>query len=124
MAAGRLCNAQLRVYRPRDHAQLTRLLQRGRAPRPALVVTDGVFSMDGDLAPLPELDREAEQAGATVVVDDAHGTGVTGATARGLVEHFGLENPHLVQMGTLSRRLRSLGRFVPGSRALIEFLAN
>src|SRR6266852_3970320 len=94
--ACRLCDAPLRVYRHRDHAQLTRLLQRGRAPRPALVVTDGVFSMDGDLAPLPELDKAAEQAGATVVVDDAHGTGVMGATGRGTVEHFGLEGRPLV----------------------------
>src|SRR2546426_908395 len=62
--ACRLCDAPLRVYRHRDHAQLTRLLQRKRAPHPALVVTDGVFSMDGDLAPLPELDKAAEQTGA------------------------------------------------------------
>ena len=81
--ACRLCDAPLRVYRHRDYAQLTRLLQRQRAPRSALVVTDGVFSMDGDLAPLPELDKAAEQTGATVVVDDAHGTVVMGATGRG-----------------------------------------
>src|SRR5439155_599840 len=76
--ACRLCDAPLRVYRHRDHAQLTRLLQRGRAPHPALVVTDGVFSMDGDLAPLPELDKVGEQAGVRVVVDDADGTGGRG----------------------------------------------
>src|SRR2546422_8869836 len=122
--ACRLCDAPLRVYRHRDHAQLTRLLQRGRAPRPALVVTDGVFSMDGDLAPLPELDKVAEQAGATVVVDDAHGTGVMGATGRGTVEHFGLEGQPLVQMGTLSKALGGLGGFVAGSRDLIEYLVN
>ena len=119
-----LCDAPLRVYRHRDHAQLTRLLRRGRAPRPALVVTDGVFSMDGDLAPLPELDKVAEQAGATVVVDDAHGTGVMGATGRGTVEHFGLEGQPLVQMGTLSKALGGLGGFVAGSRDLIEYLVN
>jgi len=122
--ACRLCDAPLRVYRHRDHAQLTRLLQRGRAPRPALVVTDGVFSMDGDLAPLPELDKVAEHAGATVVVDDAHGTGVMGATGRGTVEHFGLEGRPLVQMGTLSKALGGLGGFVAGSRDLIEYLVN
>src|SRR5713226_5109483 len=122
--ACRLCDAPLRVYRHRDHAQLTRLLQRGRAPRPALVVTDGVFSMDGDLAPLPELDKAEEQAGATVVVDDAHGTGVMGATGRGTVEHFGLEGRPLVQMGTLSKALGGLGGFVAGSRDLIEYLVN
>jgi 8-amino-7-oxononanoate synthase len=122
--ACRLCDVPLRVYRHRDHAQLTRLLQRGRAPRPALVVTDGVFSMDGDLAPLPELDKVAEQAGATVVVDDAHGTGVMGATGRGTMEHFGLEDRPLVQMGTLSKALGGLGGFVAGSRDLIEYLVN
>jgi 8-amino-7-oxononanoate synthase len=122
--ACRLCDAPLRVYRHRDHAQLTRLLQRGQAPRHALVVTDGVFSMDGDLAPLPELDKVAEQAGATVVVDDAHGTGVMGATGRGTVEHFGLEGRSLVQMGTLSKALGGLGGFVAGSRDLIEYLVN
>ena len=122
--ACRLCDAPLRVYRHRDHAQLTRLLQRGRAPRPALVVTDGVFSMDGDLAPLPELDKVAEHVGATVVVDDAHGTGVMGATGRGTVEHFGLEGQPLVQMGTLSKALGGLGGFVAGSRDLIEYLVN
>jgi len=122
--ACRLCDAPLRVYRHRNHAQLTRLLQRQRAPRPALVVTDGVFSMDGDLAPLPELDKAAEQAGATVVVDDAHGTGVMGATGRGTVEHFGLEGRPLAQMGTLSKALGGLGGFVAGSRDLIEYLVN
>src|SRR3989475_2488692 len=122
--ACRLCDAPLRVYRHRDHAQLTRLLQRKRAPHPALVVTDGVFSMDGDLAPLPELDKVAEQAGVTVVVDDAHGTGVMGATGRGTVEHFGLEGQPLVQMGTLSKALGRLGGFVAGSRDLIEYLVN
>src|SRR5436305_1033999 len=83
-------------------------------------VTDGVFSMDGDLAPLPELDMGGEHAGATVVVDDAHGTGVMGATGRGTVEHFGLEGRPLVQMGTLSKALGGLGGFVAGPRDLIE----
>jgi 8-amino-7-oxononanoate synthase len=122
--ACRLCDAPLRVYRHRDHAQVARLLQRGRTPRPALVVTEGVFSMDGDLAPLPELDKVAEQAGATVVVDDAHGTGVMGATGRGTVEHFELEGRPFVQMGTLSKALGGLGGFVAGSRDLIEYLVN
>src|SRR5207249_5565992 len=122
--ACRLCDAPLRVYRHRDYAQLTRLLQRQRAPRSALVVTDGVFSMDGDLAPLPELDMAGEHAGATVVVDDAHGTGVMGATGRGTVEHFGLEGRPLVQMGTLSKALGGLGGFVAGPRDLIEYLGH
>src|SRR2546430_2504805 len=122
--ACRLCDAPLRVYRHPDHAQLTGLLRRGRAPRPALVVTDGVFSMDGDLAPLPELAKAAEHAGATLAADDAHGTGVMGATGRGTVEHFGLDGRPLVQMGTLSKALGGLGGFVAGPRDPIGDLVN
>src|SRR3989442_3770894 len=122
--ACRLCDAPLRVYRHRDYAQLTRLLQRQRAPRSALVVTDGVFSMDGDLAPLPELDIAAAHAGATVVVDDAHGTGVMGATGRGTVEQFGLEGRPPAQMGTLTKPLAGLGGVVAGPRDLIEYLGD
>src|SRR5256886_17226792 len=80
--------------------------------------------MDGDLAPLRELAKAAEHAGGTVVVDDAHGTGVMGATGRGTVEHFGLEGRPLVQMGTLSKALGGLGGFIAGSRDLIEYLVN
>jgi glycine C-acetyltransferase/8-amino-7-oxononanoate synthase len=122
--ACRLCKASLRVYRHRDHAHLARLLTRGHARRSALVVTDGVFSMDGDLAPLPELFKATRQAEATLVVDDAHGTGVMGPEGRGTVEHFGLEGAPIVQMGTLSKALGGLGGFVAGARDLIEYLVN
>jgi len=122
--ACRLSNVPLRVYRHRDHAHLARLLQQGRSPRSALIITDGVFSMDGDLAPLPELCQAAEQAGATVIVDDAHGTGVMGPDGRGTVEHYGLEGRALVQMGTLSKALGGMGGFVAGSRDVIEYLVN
>jgi len=122
--AARLCTIPLRVYRHRDHAHLAGLLQRRRPPRPALVITDGVFSMDGDLAPLPELCEAAEQSGAILVVDDAHGTGVMGTTGRGTVEHYGLEGRALVQMGTLSKGLGGMGGFVAGSRDVIEYLVN
>jgi 8-amino-7-oxononanoate synthase len=122
--ACRLCEASLRVYRHRDHAHLARLLQQRHPPRPALIVTDGVFSMDGDLAPLPELCKTAEQSGATLVVDDAHGTGVMGTDGRGTVEHYGLEGRAIVQMGTLSKALGGMGGFVAGSRDLIEYLVN
>jgi glycine C-acetyltransferase/8-amino-7-oxononanoate synthase len=122
--ACRLCEVSLRVYRHRDHTHLARLLQRGTAQRSALVVTDGVFSMDGDLAPLPELHKATLQADATLVVDDAHGTGVMGPEGRGTVEHFGMERASLVQMGTLSKALGGMGGFVAGSRDLIEYLVN
>jgi glycine C-acetyltransferase/8-amino-7-oxononanoate synthase len=122
--ACRLCEASLRVYRHKDHTHLARLLQQGRPSRPALIITDGVFSMDGDLAPLPELCEAAEQAGATLVVDDAHGTGVMGTDGRGTVEHYGVEGRAIVQMGTLSKALGGMGGFVAGSRDLIEYLVN
>lgn len=120
--ACRLCEIPLRIYRHRDYMQLSRLLQKGHAS--ALVVTDGVFSMDGDVAPLPDLYKAVEQSVATLVVDDAHGTGVMGHTGRGTVEHWGLEGLPIVQMGTLSKALGGLGGFVAGSRDLIEYLVN
>jgi glycine C-acetyltransferase/8-amino-7-oxononanoate synthase len=122
--ACRLCASTLRIYRHRDASQLSGLLRRGRAAGPALVVTDGVFSMDGDLAPLPELLKAAEETGAMVMVDDAHGTGVMGPDGRGTVEHFGLDGLPIIQMGTLSKALGSLGGFIAGPRDLIEYVVN
>ena len=122
--ACRLCSATLKVYRHRDVRQLRRLLLRSDSPQPAVVVTDGVFSMDGDLAPLPELLKATDQAGAALIVDDAHGTGVMGPEGRGTVEHFGLEGRSIIQMGTLSKALGGFGGFVAGSRDLIEYLVN
>ncbi len=122
--ACRLCTAPLRVYRHRDTAQLAGLLRRGGPSRRALIATDGIFSMDGDLAPLPELLQASEKDGSVLVVDDAHGTGVMGKEGRGTVEHFGLEGRPIVQMGTLSKALGGLGGFVVGPRDLIEYLVN
>ncbi|HEV8715142.1 MAG TPA: 8-amino-7-oxononanoate synthase [Candidatus Binatia bacterium] len=120
--ACRLCEIPLRIYRHRDHMYLSRLLQKGHAS--ALVVTEGVFSMDGDVAPLPDLYKAVEHSASTLVVDDAHGTGIMGKTGRGTVEHWGLEGRPIVQMGTLSKALGGLGGFVAGSRDLIDYLVN
>jgi len=118
----KLAGAKLRVYPHADTAALERLL--AKADGPKLIATDGVFSMDGDLAPLPELVRLADAHGATLVVDDAHGTGVL-AGGRGSVHHFGLEGAEcLVQMGTLGKGLGCYGAFVAGSRDLIDYLVN
>jgi 7-keto-8-aminopelargonate synthetase-like enzyme len=90
-----------------------------------LIVTDGVFSMEGDLAPLPQLLELAQRHEARLLVDDAHATGVVGPTGRGTSEHFQL--PHderLIQMGTLSKALGVFGGFVTGSRSLISYLQN
>ena len=92
--------------------------------RRRLIVTDGVFSMDGDIAPLPELTRLAEQYGAMLMVDDAHATGVLGRGGKGTVEHFKLEGRVHIQMGTLGKALGSFGAYAAGSRALIDYLIN
>jgi glycine C-acetyltransferase/8-amino-7-oxononanoate synthase len=121
----RLSRATFKIYRHKDIDQLHRLLGRTAPGRPTLIVTDGVFSMDGDLAPLPELLALAHRYGALLVVDDAHGTGVMGAAGRGTCEHFGL--PHddrLIHMGTLSKALGGFGAFVAGPSSLIAYLQN
>jgi 7-keto-8-aminopelargonate synthetase-like enzyme len=92
--------------------------------RRILIVTDGVFSMDGDLAPLHELVFLAEKYNALLMVDDAHATGVIGETGKGTAEHFGLTNRIPVQMGTLSKALGSFGAYVAGNRDLIDYLVN
>lgn len=89
--ACRLSQADFRVFHHGDCHHVESLLRRRTTDRPTLIITEGVFSMDGDLAPLPDLVSLAERYGATVYVDDAHGTGIMGATGRGTVEHFGLE---------------------------------
>jgi glycine C-acetyltransferase/8-amino-7-oxononanoate synthase len=119
----RFSKTQLRIFRHRDASQLRTLLESKRKEA-ALILTDGVFSMDGDLAPLPALLNIAESTCAQLVVDDAHGTGVMGHDGRGTAEHFGLTSASLIQMGTLSKALGAFGGFVAGSRDLITYLVN
>jgi 8-amino-7-oxononanoate synthase len=120
--AARLAGARLLRYAHGDAQALAqRLTDSGGAG--GLVVTDGVFSMDGDLAPLPRLAAVARDAGATLVVDDAHGIGVLGARGRGTLEHYGLGSDDVpVLVGTLGKALGTFGAFVAGSEALIETL--
>ncbi|MER3424493.1 MAG: 8-amino-7-oxononanoate synthase, partial [Nitrospiraceae bacterium] len=120
----RLSGADLRIFRHRDLSQLGRLLARRPARRATLIVTDGVFSMDGDLAPLPELLDLAEQYEARVLIDDAHGTGVMGLHGRGILEHFNVENRLPFHMGTLSKALGTSGAYVAGPATLIQYLVN
>ncbi|MBF0380084.1 MAG: aminotransferase class I/II-fold pyridoxal phosphate-dependent enzyme [Magnetococcales bacterium] len=87
-----------------------------------LIVSDGVFSMDGDLAPLPELTTLANRYQATVMIDDAHGTGVFGENGRGVAEHFGVEKDISIHMGTLSKAVGAMGGFVATDRKVIDFL--
>lgn len=120
----RLSGAKLRVYRHRELDRLERELKKSAGYRRRWIVTDGVFSMDGDLAPLPAICDLAEAFDAGVIVDEAHGTGVFGETGRGVCEHFGVEDRVDVRIGTLSKAIGCLGGFVAGSRDLVEFLWN
>ena len=120
----RLSQATKQIYRHCDVEHLESLLAQSMKFRHRLIVTDGVFSMDGDIAPLPEICGLAERYDATVMVDDAHSLGVLGGTGAGTVEHFGLENRGVIQMGTLSKAIGGLGGYVAGSTALIDFLIN
>jgi 8-amino-7-oxononanoate synthase len=120
----RLSGADLRVYRHRDLNHLESLLKRTTSGRPLLIVTDGLFSMDGDLAPLPEIATLAERFGATLYVDDAHGTGVMGQSGRGTLEHFGVESRISFHMGTLGKALGSSGAYIAGPTDMIQYLIN
>ena len=126
----RLSKAPRKVYPHADVAALREILREARETgRPGggewrliLVVTDGVFSMDGDIAPLPGIVEAAEAFGAAVMVDDAHASGVLGRNGRGSVDHFGLHGRVAIQVGTLSKAVGSLGGYVAGSLALREIL--
>ena len=120
----RLSRAEVMVYRHRDAGHLEVLLKKSLNARRKLIVTDGVFSMDGDIAPLPDLVYLSEKYGAILMVDDAHGTGVLGRTGRGTVEHFGLSGRVHIQMGTLGKAFGSFGAYAAGSRDLINYLIN
>ncbi|MEQ1656059.1 MAG: 8-amino-7-oxononanoate synthase [Nitrospira sp.] len=120
----RLSRADLRVYRHRDLNHLESLFKRTPPGRPTLIVTDGLFSMDGDLAPLPELATLAERFGAMLYVDDAHGTGVMGQSGRGTLEHFGVEGRIPFHMGTLGKALGSSGAYLAGPTDMIQYLVN
>jgi len=120
----RLSAADFRVYRHNDTGHLQSLLAKRRRARRTLIVTDGLFSMDGDLAPLPELSRLARAYEADLYIDDAHGTGVMGPHGRGTAEHFGLDTQIPFQMGTLGKAFGSSGAYLTGSSTLIRYLIN
>ncbi|TFW00800.1 8-amino-7-oxononanoate synthase [Oxalobacteraceae bacterium OM1] len=117
----RLSRSNVRIYPHRDIAALERLLAASTA-KDKVVVTDSVFSMDGNLAPLPELLALCERHGAWLIVDDAHGFGVLGEHGRGALEHFALQSPHLVYMGTLGKAAGVAGAFVAAHTTVIEWL--
>ncbi len=118
-----LSRAEFIRYPHCDLAALEGRLAASRAPR-KLIVTDGVFSMDGDIAPLPQLLTLAEAHQAWLLVDDAHGFGVLGPQGRGCLAHFGLASPRLIYMGTLGKAAGLSGAFVVGQRDVIDWLLN
>jgi glycine C-acetyltransferase len=119
----RLSRAKIHVFPHKDFAAAEKILAEldGVSGR-KLLISDGVFSMDGDIGPLPGLVEAAERHGAIMMVDDAHSSGVLGREGRGTIDHFGLHGRVHVQVGTLSKAIGVLGGYVCGSRDLIEFL--
>jgi glycine C-acetyltransferase len=122
----RLSRAEIKVFPHKDAEAAGRLLEETKAPgRHQLLITDGVFSMDGDIAPLPDLVDVANEHGAVMMIDDAHASGVLGAGGKGSVAHFGLDPSSVdIQVGTLSKAIGVMGGFIAGPSHLIEWLVN
>ncbi|MGI9102899.1 MAG: glycine C-acetyltransferase [Terriglobales bacterium] len=119
----RLSKAKILVFHHKDAAHAEEQLKSvANQPGRKLLITDGVFSMDGDIAPLPALCDLAEKYGAIMMVDDAHASGVLGRNGRGTIDHFGMHGRVDIQVGTLSKAIGALGGYVCGTRDLIEFL--
>src|SRR5512146_327435 len=119
----RLSRATIKVFRHKDVAHAEEQLKSVQGePGHKLLITDGVFSMDGDIAPLPALCDLAEKYGAIMMVDDAHASGVLGRNGRGTIDHFKVHGRVDIQVGTLSKAIGALGGYVCGSRDLIDFL--
>jgi glycine C-acetyltransferase len=119
----RLSKATIKVFKHKDVSDCERVLEEHASfPGKKLIITDGVFSMDGDIAPLPELCDLAEKYGCIMMVDDAHASGVLGRGGRGTIDHFNCHGRVHIQVGTLSKAIGSMGGYVCGSRDLIDFL--
>ncbi|MEK7286835.1 MAG: 8-amino-7-oxononanoate synthase [Nitrospirota bacterium] len=120
----KMAGSRLRVYRHKDMDQLKKLLSERPSLHRAMIVTDGVFSMDGDIAALPDLVLLANQYDAIIYLDDAHATGVLGENGKGTRAHFDLQSDRIIEMGTFSKALGGFGGFVAGSERLISYLMN
>jgi len=119
----RISRDEIKVFPHKNLSALEGILQETeRHPGKKLVITDGVFSMEGDIAPLPQIVELAERYGAIMMLDDAHSSGVLGRNGRGTVDHYGLHGRVDIQVGTLSKAIGSLGGYVCGTRTLIEYL--
>ena len=122
--ACRLSRSRVLIYPHCDIEAMESLIRANSPPGKILVVTDGVFSMDGDLAPLPDLIQVCHRYGALLMVDDAHGTGVLGPRGAGTLDHFGIEPDGVIQVGTFSKALGSLGGFVACKAVQARYLVN
>src|SRR6476646_6403489 len=118
----RLSFGEVKKFKHNDPADLRRQMRNDAEARGRLVVLDGVFSMEGDIAPLPELLAVAREFAAGLMVDDAHGIGVLGRTGRGTAEHFGLEHDVDLIMGTFSKSMASVGGFIAGDAVVIDYI--
>jgi glycine C-acetyltransferase len=118
----RLSGAEKKIYPHKDVRAARGLLEESRGARHVLLITDGVFSMDGDIAPLPDLVALAEEFGAVMMVDDAHASGVLGRGGRGTIDHFNVHGRVHIQVGTLSKAFACQGGYVAGSRTLVDYL--
>lgn len=120
--ACRLTKAKTVRYQHCDATSLEEKLQESQTVRRKLVITDGVFSMDGDIAPLPDIVEVADKYGAMVMVDDAHGEGVLGNSGRGIADHFGLHGRIDVEIGTMSKAFGVVGGYVSGKKKIVDYL--
>ena len=118
----RLTKAKVVRYKHCDVGSLEENIMREVAARRKMIITDGVFSMDGDIAPLPDIVKVAEEHDAMVMVDDAHGEGVLGDSGRGIADHFGLHGKVDIEVGTLSKAFGVVGGFVSGKKKIVEYL--
>jgi glycine C-acetyltransferase len=118
----RLTKAKRVIFPHRDVDALRSLLEENKEIEKKLIITDGVFSMDGDLAPLPGIVEAAEKYEAMVMVDDAHGEGVLGSHGRGIVDHYGLHGRVDIEAGTMSKAFGVVGGYVAGSKEIVEYL--
>ncbi len=120
----RLSGADLRVYPHKNIERLEDIFKKNTSYRRKLLITDGVFSMDGDIAPLPDLVKICKKYEAILMVDDAHATGVLGKNGKGTCEYFGIKDGVDIQMGTFSKAFGNLGGYIVGSRTLIDYICN
>ena len=120
----RLSGAAMRVYPHKNLERLEAILKRSTSYKKRFIISDGVFSMDGDIAPLSDIIKISEEYDAILMLDDAHGTGVLGENGKGTCEYFGITGGVHIQMGTFSKAFGNLGGFIAGSSNLIEYIRN